>query len=98
MSVNDCQIDSSNYPYPEQIQMFFGIPQGNMILVNQSNLNQISDVINYLEIDSLSVLNYIQNFEFELLSMIFPHSLHSLLNQYKASFLHLSFIYRMKIN
>jgi hypothetical protein len=64
-----------------------------MVLVNQSNLNKISELINFLEFDSLSVPNYIQNFSFNFvfndISSLSSLSIESIQNIISSPFLHL---------
>jgi hypothetical protein len=92
-SPNNALIDLSVYPYSEIIKILFGILQGNVIEINESNMEQVLEAIYFLEFDSLSVHNILNNFPFNFVLNDIS-SLHCLSNYLiqkiiSSSFLHL---------
>jgi hypothetical protein len=49
-------IDLSNSPYPEIVKSFFNIIRGKSIWMNESNQEKIINTIDFIEFNSISVL------------------------------------------
>jgi hypothetical protein len=76
-SSNCALIYFSDYSSLELIHTFFGILQGKVIEINESNVKEVSDTLSFLEFDSHSIQNIVKHLSFDFFSNDIS-SLHSL--------------------
>jgi hypothetical protein len=98
-------IDFSEFVYQKIIKAFFGILQGDMILVDESNIDQISTVLYFLEFDSLSIYsiakNMTINFALNDISSLYSlpiNSIQSIISSYLFSLSHENQLYEFISN